>query len=787
MKPVELIREVKRRSAGSWATLLPQCGVTVPAKGHHGPCAICGGTDRFHFMDDHGGGEWHCRQCDAPNHGDALDLIARANGQTVTAAAQLVAEVLGIGDREPVIASQGKTSMAADHQQAQERDAQAGQGRREKAAKFSHGWRKDSERATERPSPYLTRKGFPDVVYPVLPDGKTLVALVDESGAIVAGQRIPEHGEKRLITGSAKKGAFCLVNAVELPEMVILVEGLATAHSVTQMRPDALTVYAVDAGNLLPVADVMRRKYPDAQLIIAADNDWHAPGELDEKGKLKTNTGRIAAEKAAIAVNGWIAVPPTDHKADWNDYHQQYGLESAAAAFKTSMYQSGVKAKKKKEPPRQFSGGLDELVTGEVLSPEEVTMLEGINQEFTHVTIGGKHKVVSLKPSQAGGVTHVFEDLSQFQHYFHHLPRVAKKLAGTAWQSWQGKNYKPGGVGFYPVSEKCPADVFNLFGGLALDPVDGDCTPYLEHLQQVICAGNEEAYRYLIQWMAHLIQKPDDKPAVAIVMKSVPGTGKGTTVKPLLQILGQYAAHINGAGHIAGRFNATLANKLLVFADEVTVRTQAEGERLKAIISEETFNLERKGIDAEAMPNFARLIFASNSTQVLQAGIRERRYLVLEPSPEKAQRREYFNALHGWLENGGPEKLLGYLQKVDISTFDPQRAPQTDALREEILHGLSGIELFLYGELIKVPPFNGEVRIFASEMIERFMAWSQERGENIKDPAARSQVGKALSHLGLQKNGRSDRGKGIFYDLPDTEALQQAFARLVGMGGYDVF
>ncbi len=175
---------------------------------------------------------------------------------------------------------------------------------------------------------------------------------------------------------------------------------------------------------------------------------------------------------------------------------------------------------------------LDELVTGEALSPEEVAMLKEINRDFTHVTIGGKHKVVSLKPSQAGGVTHVFEDLAQFQHYFHHKPRVARKLAGTAWQSWAGKNYKPGGVGFYPVPDKCPGDVFNMFEGLALEPVEGDCSPYLDHLLHVICAGNVEAFHYLIQWMAHIIQKPDEKPAVAIVMKSVPGTGKGTTVKP---------------------------------------------------------------------------------------------------------------------------------------------------------------------------------------------------------------------------------------------------------------
>ena len=89
-RAIEIIREVKRQAAGSWESLLPQCGVTVPPKGRHGPCAICGGSDRFHYIDDHGGGEWHCRQCDEPNHGDGLDLIARSQGITITAAAQKV-------------------------------------------------------------------------------------------------------------------------------------------------------------------------------------------------------------------------------------------------------------------------------------------------------------------------------------------------------------------------------------------------------------------------------------------------------------------------------------------------------------------------------------------------------------------------------------------------------------------------------------------------------------------------------------------------------------------------
>jgi putative DNA primase/helicase len=130
-----------------------------------------------------------------------------------------------------------------------------------------------------------------------MPDGSLLLELVDESGAVAAAQTITPQGEKRLLTGSAKRGAYHAVNAPESPQSVLIAEGLATALSVHLMRPDALTVAAIDAGNLLPVAEVMRRKYPQAQIIIAADNDHHST-------KRRTNTGRRPQRKPPYP---WLA------------------------------------------------------------------------------------------------------------------------------------------------------------------------------------------------------------------------------------------------------------------------------------------------------------------------------------------------------------------------------------------------------------------------------------------------------------------------------------------------
>ncbi|MGY6278314.1 primase-helicase family protein [Methylomonas sp. MgM2] len=321
--------------------------------------------------------------------------------------------------------------------------------------------------------------------------------------------------------------------------------------------------------------------------------------------------------------------------------------------------------------------------------------------------------------------------------------------------------------------------MLNFYRGLQVKPLDGDVSPYLDHLKHVICAGHEPSYRYLIGWMAHLFQKPDEKPTVAIMLKSVEGTGKGTMAEPLLRILGPHGIKTNGAGAIANRFNGTVANKLGIFADEVDLTDKHMFDRMKGIVSETTVNMERKGLEIEPLPNYCRLIFASNHEKVLSAGIRERRYLVLEPSDRYAQDQTYFKRLWSWINNDGPAKFLNYLLNVDISDFEPYRCPQTPGLISEKLDNLSGVNQFFYNQIIHHEPFGGRARIRASELIDDFIAWSAEEGLDVKKASAANSIGRTMAKLGIEVHGRSDRGNGKFYELPDKAVLVQQFAKML--------
>ncbi|HBU6151618.1 TPA: DUF927 domain-containing protein [Klebsiella variicola] len=369
MKNIDLIREVTHAAADRWPSVLAGLHINMPdSPRKHTACPACGGKDRFRF-DDGGRGSFICNQCGA---GDGLDLIKRVNNCDTTEAAQLAADVLGIDYRaaetDQKTSSQRRAQMEAERQQRErERQQKAAQDAAQRRATFARLYDEMRQKAVQGESEYLIAKGLDGFSFPGLPDGSLLLALVGESGAVVAAQTITTQGEKRLLKGSAKRGAFHAINAPEQPETVVIGEGLATALTCHLISPEALAVAAIDAGNLGHVAKVIRRKYPQAQIVIAADNDWHD----DEP-----NPGELAAIKAAQAVGGWVTMPPGDHKADWNDYHQQHGLAAATTAFNDSMYQPQepeVSAKL-----QVINGGKKSATKPESLRPHVESRADGI-------------------------------------------------------------------------------------------------------------------------------------------------------------------------------------------------------------------------------------------------------------------------------------------------------------------------------------------------------------------------------------------------------------------------
>ena len=141
-----------------------------------------------------------------------------------------------------------------------------------------------------------------------------LVPLRDIDGKLVNMQRINTSGDKRFLWGGRITGCFALAGAQALPEAgeVYIAEGWATAATIHQTLRVPV-VAAMNAGNLKPVAEAIRKQYPRLALVVAADNDHRTPG----------NPGMAKGREAASAIDGALTWPTVclQHACTCTDYN----------------------------------------------------------------------------------------------------------------------------------------------------------------------------------------------------------------------------------------------------------------------------------------------------------------------------------------------------------------------------------------------------------------------------------------------------------------------------------
>jgi putative DNA primase/helicase len=151
--------------------------------------------------------------------------------------------------------------------------------------------------------PYLLAKGVGVHGELRQHQGCLVLPLHDSTGILHSLQFIRADGTKRFLPGGRIKGTFFTVADTDGP--CVICEGYATGASIFEATNYA-TVCAMNVGNLLAVGTALREKWPDRELIIAADDDVGTPG----------NPGLTRAMETARAIHGKIAKPTFQRKAN---------------------------------------------------------------------------------------------------------------------------------------------------------------------------------------------------------------------------------------------------------------------------------------------------------------------------------------------------------------------------------------------------------------------------------------------------------------------------------------
>lgn len=268
------------------------------------------------------------------------------------------------------------------------------------------------------------------------------------------------------------------------------------------------------------------------------------------------------------------------------------------------------------------------------------------------------------------------------------------------------------GIVFMPFQyvngiEKRPQISFkklNLWEGYSVKAVKGErgaLERIYYHIEHIICNDDPACIEYLLNWIARGFQYPEKTGQVATILRGLKGCGKGTIAILIKFIFGQHSLHITNAQHLVGNFNGHLSDCCFLFADEAFFAGDKQHENIqKALITEPTLMVERKGIDAIEMPNRLKILMASNNDWVAPASKDERRYFVLDVSSEKIGDTEYFNALHKDISN--PDIQAAFLFDMlnrDISNFTVGKVPDTKALQHQRLQSLDSFGCYWHDVL----------------------------------------------------------------------------------------
>lgn len=386
-------------------------------------------------------------------------------------------------------------------------------------------------------------------------------------------------------------------------------------------------------------------------------------------------------------------------------------------------------------------------------------------------------------------------------HRFHMIPQTSRNGKGrepkkvTVTQSFleNPKTRRYEAIVFDP-SGKCSSKYWNLWSGFKVAPRTGDITPFNE-LIAALCDDDAVCIDYLMNYLAHMVQKPAELPEVAIVMRGAQGIGKGTLMKTIGSFTDNYR-HLSSTNTLVGDFNGHLLDAYIVFADEAVWGGDKTAEGvLKAMITEPEVMINDKYRTAIQVRNYKRLFVASNEDWAVPVAAEgDRRYFVVDCNPRykgQTSGTGFFARYNAWLSNGGREAVFHALQSRNISRFNPRDFPTTKARVDMMIRSLPPSYKFIFELLNGSASMSDKTVLKESNATERWqrnglygdlLEWCYSQG--IRYVPSADDFGKAMSKAFCfeqdnphwRSNWKS-RKDGYFYEMPPKRECMKRYAK----------
>jgi hypothetical protein len=205
---------------------------------------------------------------------------------------------------------------------------------------------------------------------------------------------------------------------------------------------------------------------------------------------------------------------------------------------------------------------------------------------------------------------------------------------------------------------------------------------WLEHVHKVF---PEEA-DHIVVWLAHRVQRPQDKINHAVVLGGLQGIGKDTLLEPVKRAVGPWNFAEVSPQHIFGNFNGFLKSVILRVSE---ARDLGREDRFKfydhmkayTAAPPDVLRVNEKHLREYYVPNLCGTIITTNhKTDGIYLPMDDRRHYVAWSILTKQDFNDkYWDGIWGWYDNGGDSHVAAYLTALDISSFNAKAPPPKTA------------------------------------------------------------------------------------------------------------
>ena len=230
--------------------------------------------------------------------------------------------------------------------------------------------------------------------------------------------------------------------------------------------------------------------------------------------------------------------------------------------------------------------------------------------------------------------------------------------------------------------ERADVTCFNHYRAPRIVPGDASkAGPWLDHAHKIYPADAA----HIIAWLAHRVQRPQEKINHALVLGGLQGIGKDTLLEPVKHAVGPWNFRDVIPANLFGRFNS-FAKAVILRVNEA--RDLGDAERVNRFTfydhtktytaaPPDVLRVDEKNLREYYVFNVLGFLITTNyKTDGIYLPADDRRhYVAWSNFTKEAFTSIYWNELWNWYYTGGFEHVAAYLAALDISAFDPKAPP----------------------------------------------------------------------------------------------------------------